>query len=81
MLVELRDETLYVNPDRTIIVSWKIKETSVWANPMEIPWLLIIPILVVIAIITGVLFYIKKRRKRKKHRVHYEPNSPVQKPV
>ncbi len=72
MLVELRDETSYVNPDTTIIVSWKIKETSsagrpIWGNPMEIPWLLIIPILVVIAVIIGVLFYIKKKRKRKKH--------------
>jgi len=67
MLVELRDETSYVNPDTTIIVSRKIKETSVWGNPMEIPWLLIIPILVVIAVIIGVLFYIKKKRKRKKH--------------
>jgi len=68
MLVELRDETLYINPDRTIIVTWKIKQTSVWGNPMEIPWLLIIPILVVIAVIIGVLFYIKKKRKKKGHR-------------
>ncbi len=67
MLVELREETLYVDPDATIIVSWKIKGTSVWGNPMEIPWLLIIPILVVIAVIIGVLFFIRKKRKRKKH--------------
>jgi hypothetical protein len=67
MLVELRDETSYVNPDTTIIVSRKIKETSVWGNPLEIPWFLIILILVVIAVIIGVLFYIKKKRKRKKH--------------
>jgi hypothetical protein len=67
MLVESREETLYVNPDMTIIVSWKIKETNVWGNPMEIPWLLIIPALIAIAVIIGVLFYIKKKRKRKKH--------------
>ena len=66
VLVELRDETSYVNPAMTIIVSWKIKGTNVWGNPAEILWL-IIPALIAIAVIIGVLFYIKKKRKRKKH--------------
>jgi hypothetical protein len=80
VLVELRDETSQVNPAMTIIVSWKIKGTNVWGNPAEILWL-IIPALIAIAVIIGVLFYIKKIRKKKKHRLRYAPNSPVQKPV
>ena len=80
VLVELRDETSQVNPAMTIIISWKIKGTNVWVNPAEILWL-IIPALIAIAVIIGVLFYIKKIRKKKKHRLRYAPNSPVQKPV
>ncbi len=64
MLVELRDETSYVNPTRTITVFWKIKETNVWSSPQAFPVVLILPILIAAALI-GVLFY--TRRKQKKH--------------
>jgi hypothetical protein len=64
MLVELRDTNVYTNPQMTLIISWKIKDSNVWAVP-EFPSVLILPLFMIVTLF-AVIVHKKKRTSNTK---------------
>ncbi len=72
MMVELQDNSEYINPIESSSVSWTLKETSVWTvsgpfSSLPLPLLLAIIAIVVITVValSAVLLY-RRRKKPKK---------------
>jgi hypothetical protein len=62
MLVQLSDAKVYSNPAETTTISWKIKDSNVWAVP-EFPSVLILPLLMTATLLVVIVC----KRKRAGH--------------
>ena len=55
MLVELHDEISYTDPSMTIVISWKIEDSSVWVVP-EFASVLVLPLFMMVTLFAVIAY-------------------------
>ena len=55
MLVELHDEISYTDPSMTIVISWKIEDSSVWVVP-EFASVLVLPLFMMVTMLAAIAY-------------------------